>query len=43
VEERTIEEQAELAGQAEVPTGEVTRRLAAVNMDWDGIRAMDRE
>jgi hypothetical protein len=41
-EEEVVEEQAELAEQgSEVPTGEVTARLAAVNMDWDNIRAMD--
>ena len=36
------QEEAELAGQqAEVPMGDVTRRIAAVNMDWDNIRAVD--
>lgn len=25
----------------DIPTGGVTSRLAAVNMDWDNIRAMD--
>lgn len=35
-------EQTELAGQDdEVPMGDVTSRLAAVNMDWDNIRATD--
>lgn len=37
-----VEDQAELAGQGnEVPMGDVTARLAAVNMDWDNIRAVD--
>jgi hypothetical protein len=41
-EEEEVEEQAELAGAgADVPTGEVTSRLAAVNLDWDNIRAPD--
>ncbi|KAF2467659.1 uncharacterized protein BDR25DRAFT_291605, partial [Lindgomyces ingoldianus] len=41
-EEEEVEEQAELAEQgSEVPMGEVTARLAAVNMDWDNIRATD--
>ena len=29
------------ADQADAPMGEVTRRLAIVNMDWDNIRAVD--
>ncbi|KAF3052603.1 pre-rRNA-processing protein esf1 [Didymella keratinophila] len=41
-EEEEVEEQAELAGDNnEVPTGDVSSRLAAVNMDWDNIRASD--
>ena len=41
-EEVDIEEQAELAEQgSEIPMGEVTSRLAAVNMDWDNVRAAD--
>ncbi|KAF2659158.1 hypothetical protein K491DRAFT_675852 [Lophiostoma macrostomum CBS 122681] len=37
-----VENQAELPEENnEVPTGEVTARLAAVNMDWDNIRAAD--
>ncbi|KAJ4301593.1 pre-rRNA-processing protein esf1 [Kalmusia sp. IMI 367209] len=40
--EEEVENQTELAGQGnEVPMGDVTERLAAVNMDWDNIRAMD--
>ncbi|KAF2645954.1 hypothetical protein P280DRAFT_465695 [Massarina eburnea CBS 473.64] len=41
-EEDEVEDQAELAGDGnQVPTGDVTARLAAVNMDWDNIRASD--
>ena len=41
-EENDVEDQTELAGQGnEVPMGDVTGRLAAVNMDWDNIRATD--
>lgn len=41
-EEDEVEEQAELAGgDNEVPTGDISARLAAVNMDWDNIRASD--
>ncbi|KAH6862290.1 hypothetical protein B0T12DRAFT_406476 [Alternaria alternata] len=37
-----LEEQTELAGDDnEVPTGDISARLAAVNMDWDNIRATD--
>lgn len=37
-----VVDQTELAGQGnEVPMGDVTDRLAAVNMDWDNIRASD--
>ena len=39
-----VEEEAELPGErkdAQVPMGEVTSRLAIVNMDWDNIRAVD--
>ncbi|KAJ4379632.1 pre-rRNA-processing protein esf1 [Didymella sp. IMI 355093] len=41
-EEEEVEEQVELAGDNnEVPTGDISSRLAAVNMDWDNIRASD--
>ncbi|KAF2690468.1 hypothetical protein K458DRAFT_439426 [Lentithecium fluviatile CBS 122367] len=37
-----VEDQAELAGDGnEVSMGDVTNRLAAVNLDWDNIRATD--
>jgi len=38
-----VEEEDEfgLDGQEQIPIGEVTSRLAAVNMDWDNIRAVD--
>lgn len=40
--EAEVENQTELAGQGnEVPMGDVTARLAAVNLDWDNIRATD--
>ena len=29
------------AGDSDIPSGEVTSRLAVVNMDWDNIRAVD--
>ncbi|KAF2205485.1 hypothetical protein GQ43DRAFT_385796 [Delitschia confertaspora ATCC 74209] len=41
-EEPEVEDETELAEQkSEIPMGEVTKRLAAVNMDWDNIRAQD--
>lgn len=41
-EEDEVEEQVELAGDDnDVPTGDISSRLAAVNMDWDNIRASD--
>jgi hypothetical protein len=41
-EEEEVEEQTELAGDDNaVPTGDISARLAAVNMDWDNIRASD--
>jgi hypothetical protein len=40
--EAEFETQAELAGEGNaVPTGDISARLAAVNMDWDNIRATD--
>ncbi|KPI34544.1 Pre-rRNA-processing protein esf1 [Cyphellophora attinorum] len=41
--EDDFEEEAELAPQTknEIPVGEVTSRLAVVNLDWDNIRAED--
>jgi hypothetical protein len=37
-----VEDEAELAGEGnEVPMGDVTARLAAVNLDWDNVRAAD--
>jgi hypothetical protein len=40
--EAEFETQAELAGgDNDVPTGDISARLAAVNMDWDNIRASD--
>jgi len=38
--EQEVEEEAELTGD-EVPTGDISTRLAAVNMDWDNMRAID--
>ncbi|KAF2129458.1 pre-rRNA-processing protein ESF1 [Dothidotthia symphoricarpi CBS 119687] len=41
-EDEDVEEQAELAGEGnDVPTGDISARLAAVNMDWDNMRASD--
>jgi hypothetical protein len=40
--EEKVEDHAELAGEGnQVPMGDVSARLAAVNMDWDNIRAID--
>ncbi|OCK83595.1 hypothetical protein K432DRAFT_346789 [Lepidopterella palustris CBS 459.81] len=39
--EVVVEEEAELAQEGEIPEGEVTARIAAVNLDWDNIRAED--
>lgn len=40
--EDDVDGQAELAGEGnEVPTGEISSRLAAVNLDWDNMRAAD--
>jgi hypothetical protein len=40
--EPEIEDETELAGEGnEVPTGDISARLAAVNMDWDNMRAID--
>lgn len=40
--EDEVEAQTELAGgNHDVPTGDISARLAAVNMDWDNIRASD--
>lgn len=37
-----VEEETELAGEGnDVPTGDISARLAAVNMDWDNMRAID--
>ncbi|PSN62318.1 hypothetical protein BS50DRAFT_533364 [Corynespora cassiicola Philippines] len=43
MEEAELVEDTELAGEDDddVPTGEVTSRLAVVNLDWDNIRASD--
>ena len=41
-EEAHVEELAELAVDGDaVPTGDISSRLAAVNMDWDNVRASD--
>jgi len=40
-EEAEIEEEAESAQGTDVPMGGVSARLAAVNLDWDNIRAVD--
>ncbi|OCL09767.1 hypothetical protein AOQ84DRAFT_375528 [Glonium stellatum] len=40
-EEVEIDEEVELAQGIDVPMGEATARLAAVNLDWDNIRAVD--
>jgi len=36
-----MEEDAVAAARAEVPTGEVSKRFACVNLDWDNVRAVD--
>jgi hypothetical protein len=37
-----VDEETELAGgDNDVPTGDISSRLAAVNMDWDNMRAID--
>lgn len=41
-EDEEVEEETEMAGEGnEVPTGDISARLAAVNMDWDNMRAVD--
>ena len=40
-EEVEMEEGVWMQEEAEVPTGEVSRRLACVNLDWDNVRAVD--
>jgi hypothetical protein len=41
-EDENIEDETELAGgDNAVPTGDISSRLAAVNMDWDNMRAID--
>ncbi|KAH8728620.1 hypothetical protein GQ44DRAFT_724080 [Phaeosphaeriaceae sp. PMI808] len=40
--DQEIEDETELAGDDNtVPTGDISARLAAVNMDWDNMRAID--
>jgi hypothetical protein len=40
--DENIEDETELAGEDNaVPTGDISSRLAAVNMDWDNMRAID--
>jgi hypothetical protein len=40
--DQEVEEETELAGEGnDVPTGDISARLAAVNMDWDNMRAID--
>jgi hypothetical protein len=40
--DQDVEEETELAGDGnDVPTGDISARLAAVNMDWDNMRAID--
>jgi hypothetical protein len=41
-EDENVEDETELAGEDNaVPTGDISSRLAAVNMDWDNMRAID--
>ncbi|KAA8895511.1 hypothetical protein FN846DRAFT_784971 [Sphaerosporella brunnea] len=39
--EVTMDEGVEEAAGTDIPEGEVTRRFAAVNLDWDNVRAVD--
>jgi hypothetical protein len=40
--DENVEDETELAGEDNaVPTGDISSRLAAVNMDWDNMRAID--
>jgi len=41
VEEVQLEEDVAAAAMDEVPTGQVSRRFACVNLDWDNVRAVD--